>query len=209
MLDKRVLPAAALAAMIAVSAAPAAFAAGVSSTSESSGAACPGVSLSGTDVNGGCHMHITGEHEFRKHVFGVETHITNCAIESAVRINGSGSGFYLEQILTGPTCSRQAVKVGGEAVPWPFSDSEVSGGILRTVNFAIEPVGGGTDETCEIDLPINPRAQSHKWEIGRATIEFSSHGISGFRCEIVGHQLTETPGTHDGENEVGIEYFHV
>jgi hypothetical protein len=176
-------------------------------TNESGGAHCTAVSLTGTDVNGGCLTHATGETatELRKHVFGIESHISSCLNEWNARSNEDAQGYIFEQVFTGASCVRQACKNGsGEAIPWVSSGNEGSaleGSEFLTTNFCVEPVGGGTDETCEIDIPLQtPGGGNHTTEFGHAS-EMGSHGISGFRCELVGHWNTEVGGTHDGDPE--------
>jgi hypothetical protein len=137
-------------------------------------------------------------------VFGIESHITSCNNEFAGRVAGNATGQIFEQVLTGASCSRQACKTGSEGNPWPASGSENTAGVspqgFLTTNFCVEPVGGGTDETCEIDVPFNSYSNQHRQEYGQVG-EMSSHGISGFRCELVGHWNSETGGTHDGQAE--------
>lgn len=170
---------------------------------------CPGVALSGTDVEGGCLLHTEGKLEFRKHVFGVESHITKCDLEANERLNEDGSGYYLEQVLFGTNCTRRPVRDElGESIPWSVSHAETNDMLVRTVNFMLEPVGGGTDETCEIDLRMT-NVSGHTWEVGSQTIESPSHGLSGFRCEILGHHLTEENGSHEGETEEEVYYLHL
>jgi hypothetical protein len=175
-------------------------------TNEAGGAHCSAVSLSGTDVNGGCLTHATSEAniELRKHVFGIESHITSCNNEFAGRVSEDATGYIFEQVLSGASCTRQACKPAGEGTPWAASGSEGSfleGEEFLTTNFCVEPVGGGTDETCEIDVPLDDgTAGNHVQEYGHAS-EMSSHGITGFRCELTGHWISETGGTHDGDPE--------
>jgi hypothetical protein len=180
---------------------------------EATGVHCPAVTLSGSDVNGGCLAHATSEGtiELRKHVFGIESHITGCNNEFAGRFNEDANGYIFEQVLTGASCSRQACKDGGgEGTPWAASAIEIP--ILRatmTTNFCVEPNGGGTDETCEIDIPLVevPKGQ-HRPEFGQVA-EMPSHGISGFRCELVGHWNSEVGGAHDGDAEQETLWIHI
>jgi hypothetical protein len=188
-------------------------------TNEANGTHCPAVTLTGTDVNGGCMVHATGEGSgifLRKHVFGVETTVGMCNMEFHGRANEDGGGYLFEQVMTTPpsgSCNRQPCKDGTEAIPWAVSASEgaaVEGTEYVSVNFCIEPLGGGADELCEIDLPFNETsAGSHSYEIGH-NVELASHGVSGFRCEAVApHWSIEAGGMHDGENEQDIEMIHL
>jgi hypothetical protein len=177
-------------------------------TNEAGGAHCAAVTLNGSDVDGGCLTHATsnGTIELRKHVFGVESTITTCDNEFTGRVNEDASGYIFEQVLSGAGCTRQACVVSGEGTPWAANGTETLGsnptsGTLTT-NFCVEPVGGGSDETCEIDVPFaqNAGAGNHTQSYGQAG-EMPSHGISGFRCELVGSWSSESGGTHDGQAE--------
>jgi hypothetical protein len=183
-------------------------------TDEATGNHCAGVTVSGTDVNGGCltHAFSEGSVELRKHVFGVESHITDCNHEFAARVGEGMAGYVLEQILGGASCSRQACKFGaGEGSPWPLTGSEGAGleaAQFITTTLCVESVGGGGGETCEIDVPFDAYANQHRQEYGHAT-EISAHGVSGFRCELIGHWNSEIGGTHDGQAEQELVVAHL
>lgn len=183
---------------------------------DENGDICSGLSSSGTDVNDGCLSHATSEGtiEIRKHVFGIESHITSCTMEVAIRIGGNGVMRIFEQVLAGASCSRRAcIASGSEPTPWAASAFEgsplgtVEGTLYSTTNFCFEPVGGGTDEICEVPVPFQSYSNQHRQEYGHAT-ELISHGPSGFRCEIVGHWNSETGGFHDGQAEQEVEVIH-
>jgi len=199
--------------------------AALSIANETAGGACPAVSISGSQPAGGCLIHAKGEAELRKHVFGVESHITTCTNEYHGRVSSTGSGWIFEQVLTNdaaaadPNCTRQPCKVNGEATPWKADGFEGAANNnpepfteWLTTNFCVEPIGGGTDETCEIDVGFNETV-NHRYEFGHegagTAAEMSSHGVSGFRCEIIGHWAGETGGTEDGASEVNVEVNHV
>jgi hypothetical protein len=173
-------------------------------TSEAPAGHCSAVGLSGTDVDGGCLFHLTSESpiELRKHVFGVETHVTSCANEFAGRYSEAGEGYLLEQVLSGSSCQRRPCKPGDiEAAPWPV---HVHGPPLAVeVVLCVEPLVGGTDETCEIDIPLQSYSNQHRQEYG-STTEIPSHGTTGFRCELIGHWNSEVGGAHDGQVEQEI-----
>jgi hypothetical protein len=178
-------------------------------TNEDTQQHCTAVTLTGTDVDGGCLGHAASEGvELRKHVFGVESHTTVCQLEFEGRLDEDATGFALEQIFSGANCSRQACAVGGEATPWPVQGAETAGTEHITANFCIEPLGGGTDETCEIDIPFDQDPSTHTVELGIAG-EMAGHGISGFRCEVIGHWVSETGGTHDGDAEGDLVVTHL
>jgi hypothetical protein len=167
---------------------------------------CPAVTTSGTDVNGGCLAHATSESgvTIRKHVFGIESQIAVCNSEFHMRVGEGGTGYLLEQQLSGASCTREACnEAAGESTPWPFTANEgspVEGTEYLTTTFCVEPIGGGTDESCEIDLPFQHNTSDLSIELGHST-ELPSHGITGFRCELVGHWATEIGGTHDSAAE--------
>lgn len=182
--------------------------------SNEGGSACPAVTANGTDVDGGCLTHATseGKVELRKHVFGIESHITHCNNEFAGRFESNGTGKIFEQKIDGFGCSRQACQtLSAGGIIWSGSFSENTSGVspqgYLSTNFCLEPVGGGTDETCEIDIPFNAYSGEHRQEYGQVG-EMSSHGITGFRCEVVGHWNSETGGTHDGDAEQEIAIAH-
>jgi hypothetical protein len=196
----------AVTAFLAVAALAPTASAEVEGYSEPDDQPCPSVTTTGTDVNGGCLMHIASEDtvELRKHVFGIESHITRCESEFMTRIAQNADGYAFEpQLSTGSTgtCTREAcAESAGESTPWPVSANEgtpIEGTEYMTVNFCVEPIGGGTDESCEIDIPFQSSETDHSIEFGHAS-EIPGHGISGFRCELVGHWSNEVGGTHDG-----------
>jgi hypothetical protein len=176
-------------------------------------------------VSGGCLIHATsnGSVELRKHVFGIESHITNCSAEFQGRVNEDAEGFMINQVLSGINCQRQPCKEAGEAgpTPWPAHGDEahdpgidgetgvsaVSGHTeIMTTVFCAEPVGGGADESCELVLPVNQIPSTHTAEYGAAApTELTPHGVSGYRCEMVGHWTTETGGA--GEVNVAVPHI--
>jgi hypothetical protein len=184
---------------------------------QENGSHCPSVTLTGTDVNGGCLTHATSEGtgELRKHVFGIESHVTSCASEFYFRVESDGSGYILEQVLSGAGCNRQACKDGlGEQQPWKASGLEgmppgaTEGTEYLTSTFCAEPIGGGQDELCEFDIPFQSYENQHRQEYGHAA-EISSHGTAGFRCELISHWNTETGGSHDGQAEQEVTVRHI
>jgi hypothetical protein len=193
---------------------------------------CPAVSKLVHTATGGCLIHVksNGEIELRKHVFGIESHISaGCEWEFWARLNEDAEGAIIHQKLVPhpSSCIRQPCKEAGEPspTPWPIhldeghvpgvdGETGIPAGEWITFNFCVEPVGGGADESCEMSVPFNEIAGSpHQYELGNA-VEISSHGISGFRCELVGHWLSEAvnqtlenvPG---GEAETKVEIRHI
>jgi hypothetical protein len=185
---------------------------------------CPAITKPTTHtVSGGCLIHAKsqGEVELRKHVFGIESHITSCENEFWGRLNEDAEGYITHQLLSHASCVRQPCKEAGESTPtpWPAHGDEVhkpgvngETGVaspiaghteVLTTNFCIEPIGGGADETCEIDVAFNQTATPNQYEFGGAGTEMASHGISGFRCELVGHWITEhiKDGSAQGKEE--------
>jgi hypothetical protein len=186
-------------------------------TNEANGTHCPAVSISGTDVDGGCLAHWVWESEAHwfKHVFGIESQITECLGENHARVSEDGLGYVTEMTMTDPpgkTCTRQPCKNGsGEMIPWAASFAEAGGATeTGTITTCIEPLGGGTDEICESESPINEIAGTHGWEIGNAGVEVTSHGAAGTRCEGRWHiGWGEKTGTHDGTSEVSVVLNHL
>jgi hypothetical protein len=192
---------------------------------EASAQHCPAVSKpTAHTVSGGCLIHATSEGgvELRKHVFGVETHLTSCSNEFHGRVNEDAEGFIINQVLSGAGCARQPCKEAGQAgaTPWPAHGDEAhrvsppagETGVLSVANhrevmtssLCIEPIGGGADETCEVDFPANQVGGTHAGEYGDAA-ELTSHGTGGFRCEVVGHWNSETGGA--GESSVVVSHI--
>jgi hypothetical protein len=205
-------------------------------TNEANNAHCSAVTIVKHDVNNGCLIHANSEAagvELRKHVFGVESHITKCKNEFHGRVDEDANGYIFEQVLSnlpvGPACTRAPcteIEPGsGEGDPWAASGHEGSSqepqeqtdpmeveNEYLTTNFCVKPVGGGSDEQCEIDVPFfhyeGEPEENHITEFGHAN-ELSSHGFSGFRCELIGHWITETHGVHDGEAETEVHVAHI
>jgi hypothetical protein len=194
-------------------------------TNEKNGVHCPAVNPNHAMASG-CLVHLTsdGELEVRKHVFGIESHIAKCEVEMWHRVNENSEGFFFHQkFIDHPAgdCNRQPCD-GGAAPPneWPMHGDEKSeappplegDGKVETV-LCIEPDGGGTDETCEIELPLAETATKHRYKIG-AMVEMSGHGVSGFRCEVVGRFTTEAAegylendNTKQKENIIEVEHY--
>jgi hypothetical protein len=171
-------------------------------TDEATGNHCSAMTLTGTDVDGGCLFHLASEApiQLRKHVFGIETHVTSCSTEFAGRYDEAGEGYLLEQVLSGSGCQRRPCRPGDiEAAPWPVH-LHAGTPITAEVTLCVKPLVGGSDETCEIDIPLHPYSNQHRQEYG-STTEMPSHGTPGFRCELIGHWNSETGGTHDGQPE--------
>lgn len=172
---------------------------------------CSSVSLSGTDVDGGCLLHATSEGgvAVKNHTFGVEATIATCSSEFHARIDEAGEGYVLEQVLTNPpglTCTAQACKSSGEQQPWPMHVLDAGGGEEALgMTVCLEPLGGGTDATCELDLPFYETEDENVYEVGGE--EVAAHGGGGFNCEVEGHWNTEVGATHDGEEEEEIALF--
>jgi hypothetical protein len=181
-------------------------------TNESFGGHCSAVTKpTAHTVSGGCLFHgAGGTAELRKHVFGIESHITTCGAEFHGRVNEDAEGVMVNQTFSGASCNRQPCQEAGEAgpTPWPVHGDEAHNvGIdgesglspvdshreFLTVTFCVEPIGGGADESCEIDFAANQVGATHASEYGGAN-ESPAHGVSGYRCEIVGHWTTETGG---------------
>lgn len=187
-------------------------------TDEATGNHCAAVTTFVTDVNGGCLTHANSEGlvSIRKHIFGIESTITNCYQEFAMRLSEDGTGYILEQAITGAMCARQACVNTAEPTQWPVSAFEgtpdfegvFEGTEYLFVTFCVEPVGGGTEEGCSIDYPFQSRENQHSQEYGHVG-EMPSRLLTGFRCEVIGHWNSETGGTHDGQAEQEVVVAHL
>jgi hypothetical protein len=179
------------------------------------GVHCPAVNMA--NKSGGCLIHAKSEPtqgvELRKHVFGIESHITTCDNEFTGRVNEDAEGYIGHQLLTGASCVRQPCKVDGVTTEWPAHGDEAhkdtvpkagETGVLPshghrevlTVTFCVEPIGGGADESCETSVPFN-QTVAGKAEFGTGE-EIAGHGFSGFRCELIGHWETEHTSSPEG-----------
>lgn len=181
----------AIAAMAAV--APNAFGQSVEVTDEATaGAHCP------TLAAGGCTAHgsSTGNVVLTAHIFGIESTVTTCTNEFDLVTDEDGNGRLQNQVLAGPNCTRQPCQVSGATQPWPGVASEPANGQLRlTVNFCVEPIGGGTDTTCELEVPFRSTGD-HDYEFGNVGgTEIPCHGTAGFRGEVTGHWISEIDST--------------
>jgi hypothetical protein len=58
-----------------------------------------------------------------------------------------------------------------------------------------------------IEVPFETNNTTHVTEFGHVT-EIPGTGLAGFRCEIVGHWVTETGGTEDGVAETEVNVTH-
>lgn len=163
--------------------------------SETTGNHCPVV----TPTAGGCLVHATSEGavELRKHVFGIESHITTCNVEAWGRTNEDAEGYVLHHKLTGAGCTRQPCDGDGNGPDlWHGHGDEttlegtapIEGDEKVEIVLCVEPAGG-VDESCELEVPVNETATNHQYEFGHS--ELPGHGVSGFRCEPIGHWQTE------------------
>jgi hypothetical protein len=171
-------------------------------------------------VSGGCFIHATGEGnvELRKHVFGIESHITSCTNEFWGNVGTTGTGFIVDQVLGGASCIRKAcAETNGNGFtvksPWPATGKEATsqepqGGeneVLETT-FCVQPVmGAGGQEMCTINVPFGETATNHRYEFGHSAEMPGADGFPGFRCELVGHWNGEAE-TINGE--VNVEVTH-
>jgi hypothetical protein len=187
---------------------------------ESTNNHCSAVTITGTGVSGGCLIHATSENnggagavELRKHVFGIESHITKCDNEFWGRVNENATGYILEQQLSGPNCTRKACEEEFESTPWSATGTEVAANNeVLTTTFCVENANNDSgDESCEIDVRFKNYKPAHNTEFGfTGATEMPGHGISGFRCELIGHWNTEASATrlHDAEFPVNVNIVH-
>lgn len=206
-------------------------------TREPSGDHCPAITKPTQHTTaGGCLIHVasSGEYEIRKHVFGIESHITKCNLEFWIRFNEDAEGYIIHQVMTGPSCPREPCREAGqpERTPWPAHGDELHKSTvpkagetgltssiaghreILTTNRCISTLDMSTNESCEIDIPFNQTATTHEYEFGDAVAEMPSHGITGFRCEIVGHWRAEhaigrLENIGTAELETKVEITHV
>jgi hypothetical protein len=190
---------------------------------ETNGGACgaaPTKNASTHAVSGGCFIHANGEGniELRKHVFGIEDHITSCTNEFSGHVGTAGTGFITNQVLGGAACTRkpcEEVNGVGATVksPWPATGAEGTsqepqGGesaFLQTT-FCVQPLAAGSSpESCTIKVPFGETATNHRYEFGHAAEMPGADGFPGFRCELVGHWNGEADLA---AGEVNVEVIH-
>jgi hypothetical protein len=104
----------------------------------------------------GCLIHAEGEILLGGHVFGIEATVSNCHVEMEAHIEGDGGISVESVVLTDhpgvDDCVRQPCQL-----PWlgngEEDDPEGSGEVVHAI-FCIEPVGGGTDQVCDVEVPL-------------------------------------------------------
>lgn len=137
--------------------------------------------------------------EIRRHVFGIESSLTECSEEFTLHLNENGGGYIADPQVTG--CAYEACYTGsdmGDIEPWAFWAFE-SGGSNEAMTIAMchEELG-----FCEIDIPLSSTAMSHMPKLGRTT-EMPGHGVAGgAKCELVGEWLMEASEGQYQEIEV-------
>lgn len=205
--------------------APAAAVQTIDLREEESGLDCIGGTYEAHEITEGCLIHANGEGamELRKHVFGIEAHITACTLEFHGRFDNEMSGLLLEQVMEGAGCTREACKMAnGEAYMWgkyvpgvdevnkAYADEGESpeGTTFYRVVLCFQQLNGTGKESCEVEIPFDYLPTQHRIEFGHAG-EISSVGASGFDCEIVGHWITEYGDIHDGRDEQEVIVLHM
>lgn len=132
-----------------------------------------------------CLVHVVSESPtaLETHLFGSEQLQSQCTDSFTAEFNEDGTGSIHNQVLSGPNCTRQACDSAAES-EWltPSAGEEIGPGQARVpVRFCLEPVGGGTEQHCTVDLIITEVAL-HDYEIrtnddcsGFPTVEIDSH----------------------------------
>jgi len=199
-------------------AAPSAFGQALQTTNEATGADCPSVSAVGHAISGGCVIHASSEGEItlRQHIFGIESTVSVCENEFTGRLGPNGAGFINQQTLGDHgDCAREPCdeETGTkEKRPWPATGREQflhpgKEGVLRAV-FCVETLTNTShpsgETNCTVDVPFTLfNASTHRYEFGEPVNEMPGIGTAGFRCELIGHWLTEaTPGPGEDTAEV-------
>jgi hypothetical protein len=102
----------------------------------------------------GCYTHAEGEIRFDGHVFGIEATVSNCHVELEAHIEGDGdvtveSAFFTHHPGVAD-CTRQPC-----GLEWLGNlEEEGSGDEFFHLFFCIEPIGGGTDQACDVEIPL-------------------------------------------------------
>jgi hypothetical protein len=190
-------------------------------TDEATGEHCARVGLQVDGVKGGCLLHVKSERSLTilKMVFGIEAVVTDCAAESHIRVDEDGEGYFVNQQLTGPDCTRQPCREGDGFEVWPVdmemgrpddgpeeSPAATNSRLRTMLCFFSELDRPRTEEHCAIDLGFKFDEPSHSYELGHSGA-LRIQGIasaSDFACEFVGHLLIEAGGSHEGEREQDV-----
>jgi len=192
-------------------------------TNEATGEHCPNITVSGAGhtVTGGCVIHLVSENEFvlRQHIFGIESQVLICESEFTARLNEDAEGYATNQILPDHgACNREACDeetppkekrpwhmggFEGATTPEPHPDFNEFIRLRFCVETPTNTSHPSGETNCEIDIPLREveSAGSHQYELGEAGVfpgaEMAGHGTAGFRCELIGHWLTENDGSYD------------
>lgn len=207
------LLAAALAATLALAPSASAQAPTLEVTDEANGMHCPAVTVNGHTVGGGCKVHLfsTEPTEVRKHVMGMEFHVTRCDMELTLLTNEDADGFIAGQMLSGMNCTHQAcAEAGGAKKPWQVHGYEDTGVERLRVGLCIRQAGGA-EETCLIDIPFTEPVP-HRQELGKkvtGVVQEIPGGAGGsINCELVAHWHAEAQ-PDVGAGETAVEIVHV
>jgi len=206
---------------LSASAAASAFGQTLEVEDELNGGHCPPVSLVGHTVTGGCEVHGASEGEvtMRQHVFGIESTVTTCETEGTGRVNEDGEGYATQAIITSHgACNRQpcdeetgtkevrpAHGVGREDSSHPgYSEIGRATFCSESPSNTSHPSG---EVSCLIDVPGRESEINHQGESGEPPPgEIPGIGTAGFRCELIGHWMTEA--ANSGE-ETNTEVIHL
>jgi hypothetical protein len=136
---------------------------------------------------------------------------SRCHDEFEGEIREDGTGHITNQVLRDPTgqpgaCTRQACDSAGEA-EWPFELEENSpGNEVIHVDFCLEPIGGGAENHCDVELPITDEGDHHY--VIEATDEPCAIPDPPFTVFVSGEWELEHGHPLPNENHQPIEISH-
>jgi hypothetical protein len=117
---------------------------------EPTGIPCP--ALSGS--SGGCWFHANGEVDVWTHIFGAEQKGITCNVEMIGRLDSTGAGKVdTLSFLDHPgvdDCTRTPCNL-----PWNVTVTGSSGAYTLTWTVCFTPVGGGSNLSCTVTLPLS------------------------------------------------------
>jgi len=180
---------------------------------------CSPVTLTGHSVAGGCEIHAASEGEItlRQHIFGIESQVSVCENEFTGRLDEDAEGYITEQVLSDHgACNREPCDeetAPKEKRPWHVTgrEEELHAGYPETLraSFCVETPTNTTrpqgETTCLVDVPFRDDEASGLQEFGEPPpTEMPGTGTAGFRCELIGHWMTEV----EQAGEVNVETHH-
>jgi hypothetical protein len=152
----------------------------------------------------GCLIHAEGEILLGGHAFGIEATVSGCHYELEAHIEGNGGISFESVVLTDhpgvDDCVRQPCQL-----PWLGNIEEETGNESVHYLFCIEPVGGGSDQVCDVEVPFETTGD-HQYHLvfddlaGSSTLSCELGGSGAQRDEL----RIESAGCDDQHDTIEI-----